>query len=205
MKDIPSFRPSLSFFCALLSLSSIIVLSLYNTHNISNNVLLSRTSLQVLKIIQAAGAISSPTYYYNYLQPSSDDTAGTTTNIQLPGILPNNDNNNFSSVFPTNSTLASQSPPPAPIIHNTRAPAALGGPTLNDPNLKVEQILTGLKLPTSMAFLAPNDILVLEKDIGIVHRIVNGKMLPKPVLQVPVATDGERGLLGIAIALRMVL
>jgi aldose sugar dehydrogenase len=51
-----------------------------------------------------------------------------------------------------------------------------------------------------MAFLGPNDILVLEKDTGIVHRIVNGKMLPEPVLRIPVATEGERGLLGIAIA-----
>jgi aldose sugar dehydrogenase len=51
-----------------------------------------------------------------------------------------------------------------------------------------------------MAFLGPKDILVLEKEAGIVHRIVYGKMLPEPVFQVPVATEGERGLLGIAIA-----
>ena len=139
-----------------------------------------------------------------YLQSSFCGISGTITNIQLPGIIPNNYNSNLSSAFPTNSTPASQSnfslPPPAPLIHNTRASAAPGGPALNDPNLKVEQILTGLKLPTSMAFLGPNDILVLEKNTGIIHRIVNGKMLPKPVLQVPVATEGERGFLGIAIA-----
>jgi aldose sugar dehydrogenase len=51
-----------------------------------------------------------------------------------------------------------------------------------------------------MAFLGPNDILVLEKDAGIVHRILNGKMLPEPVLDVSVANVAERGLLGIAIA-----
>ena len=50
-----------------------------------------------------------------------------------------------------------------------------------------------------MAFLGPNDILVLEKDQGTVQRIVNGNMLPEPALQVTVATEGERGMLGIAI------
>jgi len=51
-----------------------------------------------------------------------------------------------------------------------------------------------------MAFLGPNDILVLEKNTGKVDRIVNGKMLPQPVLDVAVANKIERGLLGIAVA-----
>ena len=51
-----------------------------------------------------------------------------------------------------------------------------------------------------MAFLAPNDILVLEKNTGKVDRIVNGKLLPNSVLDVAVANYIERGLLGIAIA-----
>jgi hypothetical protein len=42
--------------------------------------------------------------------------------------------------------------------------------------------------------------LVLEKDNGTVQRIVNGKMLPEPVLDVIVANKFERGLLGIAVA-----
>ena len=50
-----------------------------------------------------------------------------------------------------------------------------------------------------MAFLGPNDILVLEKDQGTVQRIVNGNMLPQPALQVTVATEGERGMLGISL------
>ncbi len=40
------------------------------------------------------------------------------------------------------------------------------GPTINDPALKVETVFTGLVRPTSMAFLGPNDILVLEKNTG---------------------------------------
>jgi glucose/arabinose dehydrogenase len=73
-------------------------------------------------------------------------------------------------------------------------------PTVNDPNLKVEQVFKGLRFPTKMAFLGPDDILVLEKDNGTVQRIVNGKMLPEPVLDVNVANKYERGMLGIAVA-----
>jgi glucose/arabinose dehydrogenase len=50
-----------------------------------------------------------------------------------------------------------------------------------------------------MAFLGPNDFLVLEKNTGNVIRIVNGKMLEPPLLHVNVAAQVERGLLGIAI------
>jgi aldose sugar dehydrogenase len=74
------------------------------------------------------------------------------------------------------------------------------GPTLNDPNLIVETVYQGLKSPTSMAFLGPNDILVLEKGQGTVQRIVNGKILPEPLIQLDVTSKDERGLLGIAIA-----
>jgi aldose sugar dehydrogenase len=74
-------------------------------------------------------------------------------------------------------------------------------PTIaKDPNLKVEVVAQGLRSPTSMAFLGPNDILVLEKESGTVQRIVDGKILPQPLLQVPVSITSERGMLGIAIA-----
>jgi aldose sugar dehydrogenase len=74
------------------------------------------------------------------------------------------------------------------------------GPIINDTNLKAEVVFKGLHFPTSMAFLGPNDILVLEKNNGTVQRIVNGKMLPKPLLDVNVGTNSERGMLGIAIS-----
>jgi glucose/arabinose dehydrogenase len=73
-------------------------------------------------------------------------------------------------------------------------------PVINDPNLEVKQVAEGLQLPTSMAFLGPNDILVLEKDKGTVQRILNGKIMPEPLLDVNVATNSERGMLGIAAA-----
>lgn len=73
-------------------------------------------------------------------------------------------------------------------------------PVVNDPNLKVELITEGIKFPTSMAFLGPDDILFLEKNEGTVKRIVNGNVLPEPLLDVNVANKAERGMLGIAIS-----
>jgi glucose/arabinose dehydrogenase len=70
----------------------------------------------------------------------------------------------------------------------------------NDPNLKTELVFKGLKFPTSMAFLGPNDVLVLEENNGTVKRIVNGTMLPTPLLSVNPATEGGRGMLGINVA-----
>src|ERR687897_2785659 len=73
-----------------------------------------------------------------------------------------------------------------------------GEPTIKDLNLKVETVATGLALPTTMAFIGPNDILVLEKNKGTVQRIINGQMLAKPLLRVNVSSEVERGMLGIA-------
>jgi aldose sugar dehydrogenase len=70
----------------------------------------------------------------------------------------------------------------------------------NNPNLKVEEVSDGLDFPTSMAFLGPEDILVLEKNEGTVKRILNGVLLDEPLLDVNVANGGERGMLGIAVA-----
>ena len=60
-------------------------------------------------------------------------------------------------------------------------------------------VFKGSGYPTSMAFLGPNDILVLEKNTGMVKRIVNGVKLKKPLLDVNVANQNERGTLGIAV------
>ena len=82
----------------------------------------------------------------------------------------------------------------------TKAIPSAQGPTINDPNLKAEVVFTGLRLATSMAFLGTNDILVLQKDSGTVQRIVNGQMLPQPLLHVNVGEQVEWGMLGIAVA-----
>jgi aldose sugar dehydrogenase len=79
--------------------------------------------------------------------------------------------------------------------------AAIGGgkAIIRDSNMMVETVVEGLEFPTSIAFLGPNDILVLEKEKGTVQRIINGKMLPQPLLDVNVATSQERCMCGIAI------
>ncbi|MDQ4101181.1 MAG: PQQ-dependent sugar dehydrogenase [Thermoproteota archaeon] len=71
---------------------------------------------------------------------------------------------------------------------------------LEDNGHMLEPVFHGIRFPTSMAFLGPDDILVLEKNDGTVRRIVNGTMLPEPVLDANVANTNERGMLGIAIA-----
>jgi glucose/arabinose dehydrogenase len=73
-------------------------------------------------------------------------------------------------------------------------------PKLGDSNLNIELVANGINSPTTMAFLGPDDILVLEKDKGTVQRIVNGEMLEEPILDINVNSEDERGLLGIAVS-----
>ena len=72
-------------------------------------------------------------------------------------------------------------------------------PTISDTGLKVEKVIAGLALPTSMEFLDHNDILILRKDSGSVRLVSNGVLQPKPVFGVYVEKNSERGLLGIAV------
>jgi len=72
-------------------------------------------------------------------------------------------------------------------------------PTIHDKNMDVQVVYKGLKFPTKMAFLGPNDILVLEKNEGTVQRIVNGVMLSKPLVDINVSNSEERGMLGVAL------
>jgi glucose/arabinose dehydrogenase len=70
-------------------------------------------------------------------------------------------------------------------------------PSINDPALKVEPVITGLNSTSSIAFLGPDDMLVLERNTGIVWRVVNGQKLDEPLLEVNVSPYYENGLLGI--------
>lgn len=81
------------------------------------------------------------------------------------------------------------------------------GPMMLDPNLTVTTVVSGLNQPTSMAFLGPNDFLVLEKATGKIQH-VNGNLAapvqfgtPAGALlpNLPVNNASERGLLGIAL------
>ena len=72
-------------------------------------------------------------------------------------------------------------------------------PSVNDTSLTVERVAGGLISPTTMTFLDEDTILVLEKDNGTVRVIEDGELQPEPLLDVAVANDGERGMLGTAV------
>jgi aldose sugar dehydrogenase len=79
------------------------------------------------------------------------------------------------------------------------AQTAYGQASINDNALTVEAAVEGLSSPTSMVFLDDSNIMVLEKE-GNVRLISNGILQEQPILQVPVNTESERGLLGIAVS-----
>ena len=79
------------------------------------------------------------------------------------------------------------------------AAAAVAAPGVTDTSLQVQEIVSGLNTPTTMAFIGPDDILVLEKNTGRVRRVLNGALQSAPVLDVNVDTTSERGMLGIAV------
>ncbi|HSL24120.1 MAG TPA: PQQ-dependent sugar dehydrogenase [Vicinamibacterales bacterium] len=84
------------------------------------------------------------------------------------------------------------------LSHETRTSAQLAAPELLDRNLRVRTVVSGLNLPIGVAFLGPSDMLVLEKDTGLVKRIVNGAVVAT-VLDLGVNRNSERGLLSIAL------
>ena len=69
-------------------------------------------------------------------------------------------------------------------------------PKVKDPSLKIEKFVENIPhSPTTMTFVG-NDILVLERT-GHVGWIKDGKLQKNSTLDLQVASDGERGLLGI--------
>jgi aldose sugar dehydrogenase len=72
------------------------------------------------------------------------------------------------------------------------------GPEMLHPRLAVRTVVSGLVTPTTLAFIGPDDLLVLEKDTGRVMRVTGGAV-QGPVLDLGVNSASERGLLGIAL------
>jgi glucose/arabinose dehydrogenase len=69
-----------------------------------------------------------------------------------------------------------------------------------DRNLKIEQVVSDLKFPTSMAFLGEEEILVLELNGTVLH-VIKNMLQPEPLIDLNVSRIiGERGLLGIAVS-----
>lgn len=95
-----------------------------------------------------------------------------------------------SSVILNEVSIKAQAQQDIPIYDNSAE--------LTDTNLKVEVVVTGLERPTNMVFLSSGEILVIEENNGTVRKIVNGNLLTKPLLDIPVSTVDNRGLLGIA-------
>jgi glucose/arabinose dehydrogenase len=62
----------------------------------------------------------------------------------------------------------------------------------------VRTAVSGLDQPIALVFLGANDLLVTEKATGRVQRVVNG-VVHSTVLDLPVNSASERGLLGIAL------
>ena len=82
----------------------------------------------------------------------------------------------------------------------TKQPLGEENIIIHDPNLKIELVASGLDFPTTMAFLGPDDFLILEKNTGNVKRVTNGILIEKPLLHVNTNIKDERGLLGIAVS-----
>jgi aldose sugar dehydrogenase len=76
---------------------------------------------------------------------------------------------------------------------------SLGNPAVvSDKNLRIDKIFVGPIKPTTMVFTALDEFLLLERNEGKVYCVIDGVMNPIPLLDVNVATDGYRGMLGIA-------
>lgn len=76
--------------------------------------------------------------------------------------------------------------------------AQAGEPEMLSPRLAVRPVVSGLALPTTLAFLGDGDFLILEKNTGQVKRVTGGAV-QSTVLDLAVNFGSERGLLGIAL------
>lgn len=76
--------------------------------------------------------------------------------------------------------------------------AQAGEPEMLSPRLAVRPVVSGLALPTTLAFLGDGDFLILEKNTGQVKRVTGGAV-QSTLLDLAVNFGSERGLLGIAL------
>ena len=85
------------------------------------------------------------------------------------------------------------------VANTTPHQVNITAPRVNDTNLKVTEVISGLKMPTTMAFLGPDDFLLLLKG-GTVVRVTNGTMASTPLLNVSVGSGITQGMLGIVLS-----
>jgi len=82
-------------------------------------------------------------------------------------------------------------------IQSTDDEENLAKAVLRDGTLSVEEYVSGLEWPTTMAFI-DEDILVLEKG-GNVRLVENGELKTEPILKIDVSRTIEGGLLGVLV------
>jgi glucose/arabinose dehydrogenase len=87
----------------------------------------------------------------------------------------------------------SDSTTPAPLPSPTPTPPPPAGGTF-----RTSTVVSGLSSPTAMAIVPDGRILVCEKG-GTLRVVKGGSLLPNPLLTVTVNTQGERGLIGVAV------
>ena len=139
--------------------------------------------------IAAIGGTSIPLGYSGLI--SSLDTSANGSFVLSP--IQENNNNSSGNNDNSNSTSTASD-------GNFRVIEDSNLPRVNDANLRVEKVIEGMASPTSMAFLDNDDLLILQKDNGIVRHVSNGILQQGGVLSLPVDSERERGLLGIALS-----
>jgi aldose sugar dehydrogenase len=140
----------------------------------------------IIFFLMAAGLITCPSMAFGFSGPGGNYN----TLLESVSLSGGENNNNVVTAQLSGGTSDSTFqvlPDPSP-------------PSISDPNVRVEKVISGLDSPTSMAFLDNDDIIITQKDDGKVRLVSNGVLQPQPILQVPVVNNSERGLLGVAIA-----
>jgi aldose sugar dehydrogenase len=91
-------------------------------------------------------------------------------------------------------------PPITSIVVLCTSIASAGGPTLRDPSLGLDAWVSGLNTPTGLTFLpgGGGDAFIIQKDNGQVQ-LMHNRAITGTALDLAVANDSERGLLGIAL------
>ncbi len=119
-----------------------------------------------------------------------------TSTLQISGAAQSNttqsSSSSSSSASNASNIISNQTNVTAPTVNVT-------APTVNDTNLKVTEVISGLEMPTTMAFLGPEDFLLSLKG-GSVVRVTNGTMANTPLLNVSVGSGITQGMLGIALS-----
>ena len=84
------------------------------------------------------------------------------------------------------------------LVHSV--PVLAVSPKVNDGKLALEVVAGGFKFPTSLVFLGEHDFIVGERTTGKIYRVIDGHVMPVPLLDANVSNsnDPPSGLFGMA-------